>query len=112
MTESSTTILRRLLDERGAEWTYGDGTVSYKSDSHWCNAWEYGNGMMCVSMGFFTPEQAIAATLGAGTCHEVMIDCFFRGCGECGYMWEYMYSIGKRVRPNYCPNCGRKVVDA
>lgn len=44
------------------------------------------------------------------TCHEVMVDRFFRGCSECGYMWEYMYGIGKRERPNYCPNCGAKVV--
>lgn len=44
------------------------------------------------------------------TCREVMVDKFFRGCSECGYMWEYMYGIGKRVRPNYCPNCGAWVV--
>ena len=76
--------------------------------------------------GVVTPAQAIAATLGnegvarsndgvaelgAGTCHETMIDRFFRGCSECGYMWEYMYGIGRCQRPNYCPNCGRKVVD-
>ena len=43
-------------------------------------------------------------------CHETTIDKFFRGCSECGYMWEYMYRIGRRVGPNYCPNCGAEVV--
>lgn len=56
------------------------------------------------------PIAECAAKLGRGECHEIMIDRFFRWCGECGYMWEYMYSIGKRVRPNFCPNYGAKVV--
>lgn len=45
------------------------------------------------------------------TCHETMIDRFFRGCSECGYIWEFMYGIGNCVRPNYCPNCGKRVVE-
>ena len=44
------------------------------------------------------------------TCHETTIDKFFNGCDSCGYMWQFFYSIGKRERPNYCPNCGAKVV--
>lgn len=59
-------------------------------------------------------EEELAVKLwheGRGGCHEAAIDRFFRGCGECGYIWEYMYGIGKCVRPNYCPNCGRKVVE-
>ena len=43
------------------------------------------------------------------TCRETTIDKFFNGCDSCGYMWQFFYSIGKRERPNYCPNCGRKV---
>ena len=45
------------------------------------------------------------------TCEEAKIDRFFRGCSVCGYMWEYMYGIGKRTCPNYCPNCGARVVN-
>jgi rubrerythrin len=56
-----------------------------------------------------TPEQAIAATLGTGTCHEVMINRHWRGCGECGYVWENMYGEGFQKGPNYCPMCGRRV---
>lgn len=52
------------------------------------------------------------ATLGRGECHEVIVDEYWRGCGNCGYMWEYMYGIGKCTRPNFCPRCGAKVVDA
>lgn len=58
-----------------------------------------------------TPIQAIEATLGRGTCREAKIDRYWRGCGECGYIWEYMYGIGKCESPRYCPNCGRKVVE-
>ena len=50
-------------------------------------------------------------TAGAATCHEVKIDRYWRGCGECGYIWEHMYAMGKCTRPNFCPNCGAKVVD-
>jgi len=105
---TATEELRRGLDERGVKWTYGYGTVSYKSDGHWCNAWEYGNGMMCVSMGFFTPEQAIAATLGRGTCHNVW-DVELTGrlrfqCSECG-------CVSLEITPRFCPCCGRKFVD-
>ena len=61
---SATEALRRMLDERGVEWTYGDGTVSFSDGNHWCHAWAYNDDTMCVSMGYFTPEQAVAATLG------------------------------------------------
>lgn len=52
------------------------------------------------------------ATLGRGECHEVIVDKYWRGCGNCGYVWEYMYGIGKCTRPNFCPRCGAKVVGA
>jgi hypothetical protein len=60
-----------------------------------------------------TPEQAIAATLGAGTCELVNAaedlgdgtsSCM---CDKCGYTalddwWDEF---------NFCPNCGRRVVN-
>ena len=64
-----------------------------------------------------TDWQAITDKLNAAwnsraerTCRETTIDKFFNGCDSCGYMWQFFYSIGKRERPNYCPNCGCKVV--
>ena len=115
--ESSTKILRRMLDERGVEWTYEDGVVSYASGGHWRRAWAYSNNAMCVSMGYLTPELAIAATLGAGTCH---VECFDDGIDEaldgspiyttptwhlsCGHTEQ------GSERPNFCPVCGKAVV--
>ena len=126
---TATEVLRRMLDERGMEWT--DGGMFHRTHwvidgIHYVAFEQSGKLYLQSSMGPLTPAQAIAATLGnegvarsndgvaelgAGTCHETMIDRFFRGCSECGYMWEYMYGIGRCQRPNYCPNCGRKVVD-
>lgn len=53
-----------------------------------------------------TPAQAIAATLSAGTCHEVEDeDTGFIVCSECGAVHDTDYT-------NYhCWCCGRKVVD-
>lgn len=60
----------------------------------------------------WTEAEAIAAwnTRAERTCRETTIDEFFSGCDSCGYMWHFFYGIGKRERPNYCPNCGAKVV--
>lgn len=69
--------------------------------------------MSCNASGnnYFTEAEAVKAwnTRIERTCHETTIDKFFRGCDSCGYMWEVFYGIGKRERPNYCPNCGAKV---
>lgn len=116
-----TNELRRLLDERGVEWRR---TPHYSSESQDNETVFEGNGIewyandhMNGRLGLralryeVTPSQAIDATLGRGTCREVKIDHYWRGCGECGYVWEFMYGIGKCERPCYCPNCGRAVVE-
>ena len=115
---TATDELRRLLDERGVEWTYGDGTVSYASDGRWFHAWAYSDDTMCVSMGYLTPAQAVEATLGRGTCRmEPFIyedTGAFIECSECGWqLFDADYSIdAAREWLGYCPNCGAKVVDA
>ena len=62
---------------------------------------------------YVTPEQAIAATVGRGTCHDVGRYCFT--CSECGHTTSEPHHMFNRndpnVMPNFCPNCGRKVVD-
>lgn len=110
---TATDILRRLLDERGVEWRVGDYpttcTVWESGGIVWYGLWRDG----CIELIAWqvTPEQAIDATLGRGTCHETIIDHYWRGCGSCGYIWEFMYGIGKCERPHYCPNCGARVVE-
>ncbi len=118
--ESSTKILRRMLDERGVEWwnqtdtepqtatmaMLGDQLIEYHENVNGTMGYHVWN------MRDLTPEQAIAATLGSGTCELVNAaedlgdgtsSCM---CFECGYTalddwWDEF---------NYCPNCGRKVV--
>ena len=111
---TATDELRRLLDERGVEWA----EPTMKPNTTWfpdayginCRVKPWGDAL-CVKRYGLTPAQAIDATLGRGTCHETIIDHYWRGCGSCGYIWEFMYGIGRCERPHYCPNCGRRVVD-
>jgi len=109
---TATDELRRLLDERGVEWA----EPTMKPNTTWfpdaygtnCRVKPWGDAL-CVKRYGLTPQQAIDATLGRGTCRETIIDHYWRGCGSCGYIWEFMYGIGKCERPRYCPNCGRRV---
>ena len=115
---SATEELRRLLDERGVEWWQSVNMLGCVF-TRWYSplfsdevvAMENGDGELELFSHLMTPEQAIAATLGTGTCHEVMINRHWRGCSECGYVWENMYAAGFQIGPNYCPMCGAKVVD-
>ncbi len=113
---TATDELRKLLDERGVEYMEDHGYREF--------FWDFGEsgrarasaigtkGLVQMIVTGITPAQAIEATLGHGTCHEVIVDEYWRGCGNCGYVWEYMYGIGKCTRPNFCPRCGAKVVGA
>ena len=56
-------------------------------------------------------ESEVRTYIPERTCHEVLVNKHWRGCSECAYKWEFMYGIGKCERPNYCPDCGAKVVD-
>lgn len=114
---TATDELRRLLDERGVEWWQSANTLGCVF-TRWYSplfgdevcAMENGEEGLVLFDHFVTPAQAIDATLGRGTCHETVIDHYWRGCGSCGYIWEFMYGIGKCERPHYCPNCGRRCV--
>ena len=119
---TATEIMRRLLDERGVEyevdeqgWVFfegnGLGWVFVGSDTH---------GQLLHQKLFITPEQAIAATLGAGTCHDEGDPSDFC-CSACGMRMftntsdtYTMIASDERTiikRPNYCPNCGAKVIE-
>ena len=111
--QTATETLRQLLDERGVEWTANDGEHVKET------CWSYMGELMAAFAEFdngttrfacdtwcFTPEQAIEATLGRGTCSlerapQYGEDCM--ACSGCGcVMDDYLWS-------NFCPNCGRKV---
>ena len=124
MTDQTVTErLRALLDERGVEWWAGDGECDRKT--HWESnglTWEYFNddngdawlGFLGACEHDVSPEQAIYATLGSGTCHAVFeVDAMSEDerigefvCSECGET----LGDGRYQRPRYCPNCGRAVV--
>jgi ribosomal protein S27AE len=118
--KTATERLRELLDERGVRWTYADGIVNFSDGKYWCRAWAYNDDTMCVSMGYFTPEQAIAATLGRGTCRDLADTPKYGDktrfeCSECGYEYSavggFGCDYGDEPDFRFCPNCGRKVVD-
>lgn len=120
---NTTDELRRMLDERGVEWTSGDTEVSRNKYTHFCpdagmsmGVWESEDGKLGIDAHTdyrFTPAQAIAATLGTGTCRlepwEVEPDTgtyYDMRCG-CGYVAD----VADWAEWRFCPNCGRKVVD-
>lgn len=125
MVVSATDELRKLLDERGVEhydgtertlWGYertGEDTGIYRFAAS-----ELSGGHLQFDMFRVTPEQAIAATLGRGECewvleHSGTLYDKWR-CSKCGYLFvesRVDQGIKDDFDPNYCPNCGAKVVD-
>ena len=112
---SATERLRALLTERGVEWRGGLPTETMVEAD--------GLDLLYVALpdgrvrafirNYLTPERAVEATLGAGTCH-VTFERIFDGhpyksphCSECGQFFAG-YVRGKW--PRYCPNCGRRCV--
>lgn len=111
---NATNELRRLLNERDAEYTvipddgYSREHIKIGDSEIWTN--DCGE----VAVYYLTPEQAVDATLGMRTCHFEwsLADNGWADhtCSECGYRenTDIHVSLGW----NYCPNCGAKVVDA
>jgi hypothetical protein len=117
---SATEELRRLLDERGVEWEDGgegltiipvqDGVPQAWTVDTWPSGKDMGDCLWVQNRHPLTPEQAIAATLGAGTCS--ITDNGPWGypyvCSECGASFDTDVNNGEI---NFCPNCGRRVVE-
>ena len=121
--ESSTQILRRLLDERGVEWwnetdPKPQGVTMAHVDEQLIEYHENVNGSIgyhVYNMHDLTPDQAIDATLGRGECRLERVNSgpmydVWR-CPVCGYKHAESVS-GEVVTQNYCPRCGRRVVYA
>ena len=112
---SATERVRTLLDERGVEYDTDDedgceftewvaNGLEWEADSR-------GELVYLTPAMLITPEQAIAATLGRGTCHV-------KAAKKIGDSFGFSLSCGHSMvnpfndHPDYCPWCGRKVVDA
>ena len=109
---NATDELRRLLDERGVEWKAPasfDGTARYDTTAggYWFHEFD-GK----ITIHGLTPEQAIAATLGSGTCHlkpwEMERDTGFYDCMECDC--GYVADVADWASWHFCPSCGRQNV--
>lgn len=141
---SATEELRRLLDERGVEWWNEFAAMHRSNYTHFepdggmfVDVWEQDGklGIETHTDYRFTPEQAIAATLGAcsDSCNctngeRTDLDAATLGRGTCVNMdgetdaeWFTCSECNTELRVHepfdafsihYCPNCGRKVVDA
>lgn len=124
---SATDELRRLLDERGVEYYKhedGEPLRELHEGRDDATSWKVGGANVCAVpfddytfdlwIDHATPAQAIAATLGRGTCHAVFeVDAMSEDerigefvCSKCGRT----FGDGRDQRPNYCPGCGRRVV--
>ena len=113
---TATERLRALLDERGVEWWSEDDQEepAYYFITKWfangCEqTYEEIPAIRSRSLKAYclTPEQAIAATLGAGTCKLTLYeDTGITVCSECGAVQPDDWTV------YYCWSCGRKVVDA
>lgn len=118
---SATEELRRMLDERGVEYSTDDGKTAKatrwqfgESGSAIFSEYDDGECVFVKSGCTWTPEQAVAATLGRGECHKVRVHMPIEDemhCSECGRFLGFAGDVGAPPC-NFCPNCGAKVVDA
>lgn len=120
---TATDELRRMLDERGVKWcpsAWDRSTETYwkTADGNGCLATQGETKLRLSFADYLTPEQAIEATLGRGTCKDIAETCKFSDktrfeCSECGYEYSavggFGCDYGDEPDFNYCPNCGRKV---
>lgn len=128
---TATDELRRLLDERGVEWGAEESELDHVT------TWNANGGqamfyeskttnpnLLQVNYYDLTPAQAVEATLGRGTCNADETDTWecvrddlggygktltvhVMECTECGHTYEHVNGSYE-----FCPRCGRKVVDA
>ena len=124
---TATDTLRAMLDERGVRYTKAAAAegvllvVEISGEQYFILVRDNGAGIEMWSR-YFTPEQAIAATLGTGTCEAdetETIKCWVKckdepstehmdfihvmECTECGHTYEHVNGDYE-----YCPRCGRK----
>lgn len=112
---TATDRLRELLDERGVEWSspsglnsrFADG-ITFIGDVAVVSEID-GSDLLHINFDG-TPEQAIAATLGSGTCVNMdgETDAEWFTCSECNTELR-VHEPFDAFSIHYCPNCGRRV---
>lgn len=117
--------LRELLIAKGMEYREHEAPatdcIAFFDGNGWHDCWESVDGEVNVTFSM-TPAQAIAATLGRGTCHMRLVyeeedaDGFIwpdhYECDACGANVNgIMPSYDTEIQPHFCPNCGREVTD-
>lgn len=112
---TATDNLRRILDERGVEYTQTIVTKDIlftivTSKEHYFILMRDNDAGIEMWSQYFTPEQAVEAALGRGTCHMERDNAWSSDydwhCTECG---EHVSTCNKP--PRFCPSCGRVVTD-
>ena len=113
--------LRRLLDERGVEYTAPEtrDAVWYQSPvlGAVVDLQEDSGYLSMEVLNLITPQQALDATLGRGECRMTRIEDEQRilygwlECSECGPVYP---PTAERIQDavKFCPFCGQRVVTA
>lgn len=119
---TATDELRRILDERGVEWWQSVNMLGCVF-TRWYSplfsdevvAMENGDGELELFSHLMTPEQAIEATLGRGTCRLESMHGYTDPYVATRYVVELschtLDDWPESEPPAYCPWCGAKVVD-
>ena len=114
--------LKAMLDERGVE--HGTLTllgyevpnsITWQGDVYrWMAILDKETELLAVAVykDCLTAEQTIDVTLGRGECHPVPVysfdgeatEYYCDSCSECEAEWM-------DDEPNFCPSCGRRVVE-
>ena len=104
--------IRALLDERGIEYVIrvpSNDTAWEHEGTHFTAVERFGKLYLQTSQGPMTPEQAIAATVGVGTCRNVSDPPSGFLCSECGW-GDFDEPTHLLKDANFCPNCGREII--
>ena len=117
---TATERLRALLDERGVEYRNDNGIFTWYVNGVMYNAWAFDNERLTMSVCHLTPERAVEATLGRGTCGNVSdFPKYEFVCSECGGRLDILDEFDNPTvqhndgsfGPRFCPSCGREVVE-
>lgn len=118
--KTATECLRELLDERGVKWcpsAWDRSTETYwkTADGNGCLATQGETKLRLSFADYLTPEQAIEATLGRGTCRLESMHGYTDPYVTTRYVVELschtLDDWPESEPPAYCPWCGAKVVD-